>query len=377
MEWKIPFFDSDIGKEELTAVTRILDSGWLTMGEETSAFEQEFAAYLGVKYAFMVSNGTAALHLAHLTLEVTAGDEVICPSLTFVATANAIVYTGAKPVFADITSIDNFNISPEDIKKKIGKKTKGITVVHYAGYPCNMDEIMSIARKHGLYVIEDCAHSPGASYKGRMTGTIGDIGCFSFFSNKNLSTGEGGMIVTNREDIAKKIKLLRSHGMTTLTLDRYKGHSFTYDVLDFGFNYRSSELNAAIGRVQLAKLDIKNQKRKEITSKYIQRLSPEKRISLLFQHLDKDILPVYHLFPVLLENGINREKVMQSLKDKGVQTSIHYRPIHTFTAYQRYNDSYPLPFTQAIKDRTFTLPLFPFMTETHIDYVVDSLKQSF
>jgi dTDP-4-amino-4,6-dideoxygalactose transaminase len=377
MEWKVPFFDADMGKEELTAVTRILNSGWLTMGEETSAFEQEFAAYLRVKHAFMVSNCTAALHLAHLIHGIGAGDEVICPSLTFVATANSIVYTGAKPVFADITSMDNFNISTEDIKKKINKKTKGITVVHYAGYPCAMNEVLKIARDHGLYIVEDCAHSPGASYKGRMTGTMGDIGCFSFFSNKNLSTGEGGMIVTNNDTIAEKLRLLRSHGMTTLTLDRYKGHSFTYDVLDFGFNYRSSELNAAIGRVQLAKLNIKNQKRKEITFKYIQRLSQEDRISIIFQHLDEDILPAYHLFPVLLEHDINREKVMQCLKDKGVQTSIHYRPIHTFTAYQRYNDTYTLPFIQAIKDRTFTLPLFPFMTETQIDYVVDSLKQSF
>lgn len=191
MEWKIPLSDIDLDEEEIGAVTKVLRSKWLSMGPVTQQFEEEFAKYLGVKYAFGVANGTAALHIAHKVLGIAENDEVIVPSLTFVATANSVLYCGAKPVFADITSLDDFNISPEDIIEKITSKTKAITIVHYGGYPCDMDAIMKIASDHNLKVIEDAAHAPGAEYKSKKCGTIGDIGCFSFFSNKNLATGEG------------------------------------------------------------------------------------------------------------------------------------------------------------------------------------------
>jgi dTDP-4-amino-4,6-dideoxygalactose transaminase len=376
MVWKVPLFDTDIGPEEIDAVTRVLKSGWLTMGEETKAFEEEFAAFIGVKYAFMVSNCTAALYLAHIILGASNDAEVVCPSLTFVATANSIIQTGARPVFADITSLDYWNISPEDIERKITQQTRGITVVHYAGWPCEMDEIIMIAREHGLYVVEDCAHSVGASYKRKMTGTIGDIGCFSFFSNKNLSTGEGGMVVTDRDDIAERIILLRSHGMTTLTLDRYKGHAFTYDVVAFGFNYRSSEINAAIGRVQLKKLISKNRRREEIAMHYNKYISQVEGISPPFQCIDTDIRPTYYIYPVLLDNGIDRDKIMDNMKQKGVQTSIHYRPIHTFSVYNPFARKYQLPLTDELRERILTLPLFPTMTDEQIHYVLESLAAS-
>ncbi|MCK4830652.1 DegT/DnrJ/EryC1/StrS family aminotransferase, partial [bacterium] len=221
MNWRVPLADIDLGQAEVNAAIKVLKSKWLTMGQITEGFERKFAKYLGVKYAFAVASGTAALHIAHQILGIAKGDEVICPSLTFVATANSILYTGATPVFADITSLDDLNVSPEDILDKISSNTKAITVVHYGGYPCNMDRIMQIAKKHKLYVIEDAAHASGAEYKGKKCGTIGDIGCFSFFSNKNMTTGEGGMVVTNNDRLAKKIRTIRSHGMTTLTWDRY------------------------------------------------------------------------------------------------------------------------------------------------------------
>jgi len=242
------------------------------MGPVTQRFEEEFANYLGVKYAFGVANGTAALHIAHKVLGIGPGDEVIAPSLTFVATANSVLYCGAKPVFADVTSLNNFNISPDDILEKITTKTKAITIVHYGGYPCDMDAIMKIANGYNLKVIEDAAHAPGAKYEEKKCGTIGDIGCFSFFANKNLVTGEGGMIVTNDDALAESIRIMRSHGMTTLTWDRHKGHAHSYDVVDIGFNYRINEVASALGLVQLKKLDENNEKRRKIVEEYRKRL---------------------------------------------------------------------------------------------------------
>lgn len=373
MTWAVPLFDTDIGREEIDAVTRVLESGWLTMGEETSQFEREFAAYLGVRHAIFVANCTAALHLAHHVLGAVAGDEIICPSLTFVATANSIVQTGATPVFADITSPTDLTISPSAIERCITPRTKGVTVMHYGGYVCAMDDILPLARRHGLYIVEDCAHSPGASLDGRMTGTLGDIGCFSFFSNKNLSTGEGGMVVTDRDDLAEGVRLLRSHGMTTVTLDRHKGHAFSYDVMQHGFNYRSSEINAAIGRVQLRKLDGNNRRRRQLVAEYENRLQHVPSISLIFGGRPVGERAAAHIFPILLAPGTDRQAIMFALRDRGVQTSIHYRPVHSFTAFQCPVYEKALPVTTSIAERLVTLPLFPAMTQSQRDHVITEL----
>ena len=245
MAWKVCLSDIDFGSEELDRVAEVLRSKWLSMGEVTREFEARFAEFLGVKHAILVCNGTAALHLANLAVGVGPGDEVIVPSLTFVATANASAYCGAIPVFADIVGPEDLNVSPEDIRARITSKTKAITVVHHGGYPADMDAICRIAHEHGLAVIEDAAHAPGASLSGRMLGTIGDVGCFSFFSNKNLVTGEGGAVVTNNNHLAQSMRLMRSHGMTSLSYDRHKGHAFSYDVLRLGYNYRATEITAA------------------------------------------------------------------------------------------------------------------------------------
>jgi len=374
MAWKVPLFDLKFDDEEFEAVQRVLKSGWLTMGEETLKFEEEFSKYIGVKYALATSSCTAALHMAMLALDIGPGDEVICPSLTFVATSNSILYTGAKPVFADVTSLTDFNISPIDIEKKITDKTKAIVIVHYAGYPCNMAEICAIAKRHGLYLVEDCAHAPGAEYKGKKVGTFGDIACFSFFSNKNLSTGEGGMVVTDNSEFYEKLKLIRSHGMTTLTLDRHKGHAFSYDVVRLGFNYRIDEIRAAIGRVQLKKLEFNNQKRKEVANYYIEKLSACKFISIPFK--DYKEKSSYHIFPVLLDDRIDRTNLMKYLRDSGIQTSIHYRPIHQFSFYQRLGySSNGLESTEIIGKRELTLPLYPNIGYSQVDYIVSVLGQ--
>lgn len=375
MNWQVPLFDTDIEQGELDAVCQVLHSGWLTMGEEIKSFEREFAEFLGVKHAIMVSNCSTALHLAHHVLGANTGDEVVCPSLSFVATASSIVQTGAKPVFADVTSHDNLTVNPEEIERNITPRTKGIVVMHYGGYPCDMERIMAVARSRNLYVVEDCAHSPGASCPQGMTGTIGDVGCFSFFSNKNLSTGEGGMVVTNRDDLAERLRLLRSHGMTTVTLDRHKGHAFSYDVAECGFNYRSCEINAAIGRVQLNKLSAKNLRRKELVELYQQRFAGQDKVTPFFRSVGNGSNSAYHIFPVLLQEGADRIGFMTAMRDRGVQTSIHYRPIHTFSAYQGKFAGENLTITVDIATRLVTLPLYPTMTTQQLEIVVKSVAE--
>ena len=380
--WKIPLADIDIGQDEIAAVTDVLRSRWLSMGPVTAEFERDFAAYVGVKYAFAVTNCTAALHLAHLALGAGAGDTIVCPSLTFVATANAIRYTGATPVFADIAGEDNLNISPDDLDAKITTATKGICVVHYGGYPCDMDRIMHLARRYQLYVVEDVAHAPGAAcwmsdgLSGQRVlkkcGSIGDIGCFSFFANKNMTTGEGGVLTTNRDDLAEKIKLLRSHGMTSLTWDRERGHSFSYDVTALGYNYRFDELRAAIGLVQLHKLDTNNQKRKEFVNVYRELLNNIE--SILCPFPNDNSLSSYHLFPILLGKDDMRENFMTFMKHKGIQTSIHYPSIHKFSYYRSFNQHVTVPITDSIEKRIVTLPLYPSMSREKIEYIIASIK---
>ena len=374
MKWKIPLSDIDLGQDEIDAVIEVLKSKWLTMGEVTHNFEGAFAEYLDVKHAFAVANGTAALHIAHQVLGITEGDEVICPSLTFVATANSILYTGALPVFADVKSLDDLNISPESISEKITPRTKAITMVHYGGYPCDMDKISQIAKEHDLYIVEDAAHAPGAEINGKKLGTLGDIGCFSFFSNKNMTTGEGGMVVTDNDDIAEKIKRIRSHGMTTLTWDRHKGHAYSYDVMDLGFNYRLDEIRAAIGIVQLKKLQRNNQLRKKMVEIYRGRLNGINGIRIPFSnHKEKSS---YHIFPVLLNSRINRKNFIDKMRMRGIQTSIHYPPVHLFSFYREkfgYKEG-TLPITEDICGREVTLPLYPTMGFKSIEYIVRTIK---
>ena len=380
--WQVPLADLDLSQEETKAVMRVLTSRWLSMGPVTMGFEQRFADYIGVEYAFAVTNCTAALHLAHLALGTGPGDTIICPSLTFVATANAIRYTGATPIFADITGSDDLNIAPDSIEAKIDTTTKGICIVHYGGYPCDMERILHLARRYNLYVVEDAAHAPGAAawisdIRSGMRvltpcGNIGDIGCFSFFSNKNMTTGEGGMITTNDPALANKLRILRSHGMTSMTWDRDQGHSFSYDVVDLGYNYRIDEIRAAIGMVQLSKLAENNQKRGILTNFYREKLSDIEEISIPFQ--THESISSYHLFPIVLKNSSLRTKFMEYMKLKGIQTSIHYPPIHKFTNYRSLYDNKELPITEDIGDKIVTLPLYAGLKMEQADYVTVNIK---
>lgn len=371
MDWKVALSDLDYGVEEEQAVLDVLRRRWLTMGAMTQQFEQDFARFVDVPHALAVSNATEALHLAALALGIGAGDEVIVPSLTFVATANAMLYTGARVRFADVIGAEDLNISPTEIERQITPQTKAIVVVHYAGFPCRMPQIMEIAKRHNLAVIEDVAHAPGGSLDGRALGTWGDVGCFSFFSNKNMATGEGGMLVTHRDEIADKLRVLRSHGMTTLTWDRHKGHAYTYDVVDLGHNYRIDEIRAALGVEQLKKLPGNNARRKHITETYWEALQDT---ALGFPFRDSIGESAYHIFPVLLPEGADRKQFIDAMRAEGIQTSIHYPPIHQFSYYRPLYPETVLPKTENLAAREVTLPLYPAMQPQQIDAVVAAVK---
>ncbi|MBA7540142.1 UDP-4-amino-4-deoxy-L-arabinose--oxoglutarate aminotransferase [subsurface metagenome] len=367
MKWKITLCEPDIGQEEIGAVTNVLKSKWLTMGEVTQRFERAFVEKLEVKYAFAVTNGTVALHIANLALNIGSGDEVICPALTFVATANAVRYTRADVIFADSISEKDLTIDPEDVETKITKRTKAIIVVHYGGFSCNMDKIVEIAKKYNLKIIEDCAHSPLAWWRfkngtRKFVGSIGDIGCFSFFSNKNMITGEGGMITTNSDELAEKIKLLRSHGMTTLTYDRHKGHASGYDVVMLGYNYRIDEMRSALGLVQLKKLERNNQKRREIYRWYADAFKGNDNVIIPFT--DRNLEQATpHIMPIIIKN--NYQEIKQRLTDADIQTSKHYDLIPTFTLYKGSKFKSKVKYIKNI----LTLPMYPGMKKEDVEYI--------
>ncbi len=373
MGYKIPLFDLNFDEKEEQAVINTLRSKWISTGPKTVEFETLVTQMFKTKYAVAVSNCTVALHLALKLLGIGENDEVICPSLTFVATVNAILYLGAIPVFADISSFEDLTLNPDEIEKKVTSRTKAIIVMHYGGYACNMDAIMTIARKFNLKLVEDACHGPLAEYKGKKLGTIGDIGCFSFFSNKNISTGEGGMLVTSQTEVYEKARLLRSHGMTSLSYERSKGHSTSYDVIDLGYNYRMDDIRASIGIVQLSKLENDLKRRECIRNYYIERLSGIRGIIIPFKGFES--FSSNYIFPVILENStaIKRDGVRERLAKAGIQTSVHYPAVHRFSIYKKYKTC--LPVTNYVTDNLITLPMYAALTKEQIDFICDCLSQ--
>ena len=375
--WDIQLFKLNFDRREVDAAANVVAGGWLSMGEEINKFETAFGTFLGDGTCCKaVSNGTAALHIALLALDVGPGDEVIIPSLTFVADVNVVNLVGANPILGDATSLDDWNMSIESIQDLITEKTKAIIVVHYAGYPINdIAKISQLCKDKGIGLIEDVAHAPGASVNGKKCGTFGDVGCFSFFSNKNLSIGEGGMVSTQCQNLDQKLGYLRSHGMTTLTLDRHRGRAITYDVAQPGLNYRMDEIRAAIGSVQLDKLPAGNVRRGELTNRYRSNLrgSP---VIMPFENQGSNSTSVFHILPVLLPEKTDRVAVIGALKEKRIQSSIHYPPFWDFTAYKGQFSPDDSPVTADICRRQLTLPLFPTMTEDEVDQVCNALLEA-
>jgi len=371
--WKVTLSDIDFGPEEERAVLDVLRGKWLSMGSRTQDFEREFAREVGARHAVALGNGTAALHLALLACGVEPGDEVIVPALTFVATANAAIYCGARPVFADVVGESDLLIDPRDVERKITPRTRAIVPVHYAGYPCDMDALQALAADHSLRIVEDACHAPGAVWGAKPIGSIGDASCFSFFANKNLVTGEGGMVTTDDESVADAVRVRRNHGMTAATLDKHRGQTFSYDVVCTGYNYRLTEIEAALGLAQLARLRRNNEIRRGLVRRYREGLAAVDRLVVPFEGREES--SSCHIMPVVLPEGTDRPRVQSELKERGVQSSVHYPPLHRFS---RFRDAFEatVPNVDRVATRLLTLPLHPLMANADVELVCEALRES-
>lgn len=373
MGYQIPLFDLNFDEKEEAAVIATLRSKWISMGSQTEALEKKFSAMLSCQYSLGTTNCTVALHLALLLLGIKEGEEVIVPSLTFVATVNSIRYVGAVPVFCDVKGSDDLTVDPDMIETLITPKTRAIIVMHYGGFPCDMNRIMSISKKYNLKVLEDACHGPLSEYQGQKLGTIGHIGVFSFFSNKNISTGEGGMLVTNSPEYYEKGKLLRSHGMTSLSYERSKGHSTNYDVVELGFNYRIDDIRSAIGLVQIEKLQADINGRINVRKRYLKNLSANEKIIIPFKN-NREWVSNY-IFPIILKDSRaeRRDAVRNQLHEAGIQTSIHYPAVHRFSIYQKYGAN--LKETEYATDNEITLPMYAKLNDEQIDFITATVNK--
>ena len=354
----IPFFKTDYDKNELIQLKNVVKSGALSMGSVTDKFEEEISKKLRVKKnnVALVSSCTAALHLALLNAKIKPGDEVLCSSLTFVADANSILYVGAKPIFVDIESSENFNICVNDLKKKITKKTKAIIMTHYAGFPCRINIIKSLAKKFNLKLIEDACHTIFSVYKKKYLGLNGDYGVFSLYGNKNITTGEGGIIISKKKNI-DEIKKLRNHGIEKSLKERSQSRNPIYNISNLGFNYRIDDLRSSLGLSQIKKIDKINYQRKEKALNYYKLFNlKHKEIKMIFRKFIGKSFS-YHLFVILLPKKINRKKLINYLFKNGIETSVHYKPIHEFNLYKKRKIK--LKKLDKISKNILSLPIYP------------------
>jgi dTDP-4-amino-4,6-dideoxygalactose transaminase len=369
-QWKVPLADVTVPETDIEAVAEVYRSGWLSMGPETEALERDLAEFAGVPHAIAAANGTAALHLLCAGIELGPGDEVVVPSLTFVATVNAVAYTGARPVFAEVRGLTEPWLSAEAAAAVIGPRTKAIMNMTYGGHPGDTLELAALADERGIALLQDAAHAPGTRLGEGEVAAIGRGGALSFFSNKNLAVGEGGAAVTSDDDLAARMRLLRSHGMTTLTWDRHRGHASGYDVVALGFNYRMDEPRAALARARLRRLRDENAARAELDARYRERLAGVPGVAAT-EAPPSGCTGSHHLFTVVLDDGLDREAVRSALADAGVQTSVHYPPAHRFSIYA--DAGADLPLTDRYAAQAVTLPMFAHMTHDQQDLVVDAL----
>ncbi len=371
---EIPLFDLRLEEQDLEAVAQTLRSGWLTLGPRTAALEEAFAAHLGARHAVALSSCTAALHLAYLAAGLGPGDEVIVPSFTFVASAAAALYCGATPVFAEIVSRENPSLDPDDVARRITPRTRAVCVVHYAGYPAAADRLRELCDAHGLALIEDVAHAPSATLAGRKLGTWGLAGAFSFFSNKVLSVGEGGLLCTDSDEVAALARSRRSHGMTSGTWDRHRGHAETYDIVGLGYNYRLDEPRAALLLSRLERLETDIARRRELTLRYRELLGAVEGIIVPFEDAQVASSSCY-IMPIMIERESLRGRLGARLRELGIQTSVLYPSIHRFTAYRERFPDVSLPITELASRSELTLPLYPHMTHEDQDRVAAALAE--
>ena len=372
----LPFGKPTIGEEEINEMIDTLKSGWLSMGPKTIKFEEAFKEYTGANYAVSCNSCTMALFLSLYGLGIKEGDEVILPTTTFTSAANVVVHLGAKPVFVDIER-DTFNIDPEKIEEKITDKTKAIMPMHYAGHSVDMDRIMEIAQKHNVFIVEDAAHAVGSEYKGKKIGSIGDVTCFSFYATKTMTTGEGGMITTNNEELANKLKTLRLHGISSDAWKTYsdKG-SWYYEVMDAGFKAKMTDMQAALGLHQLKKLDSFIEARQKNSEKYTKMLSEIEGITT--PTVKDNIKHSWYIYTILIDGlKINRDEVIKALRAENIGTSVHFIPLHLQPFYQKtfgYKEG-DFPNAEYVYNRLISLPFFSHMTDKDIEDTVNAVAK--
>jgi dTDP-4-amino-4,6-dideoxygalactose transaminase len=367
----VPVADLAFSEADVETVAEVYRSGWLTMGPRTEELEHAFAAYTGMRHAVALSSGTAALHLACLAAGLGRGDEVVVPSLTFIATVNAIAYTGAQPVFADVAGLRQPWLSAAAAEQAISERTKAIMTMTYGGHPGDTAALRELSERHGLLLLEDAAHAAGSRLDGRHLGTFGLAGAFSFFSNKNLAVGEGGMLISDDDELAERVRMLRSWGVSVPTWDRKRGRPSEYDVGSLGFNYRIDEARAALAWRRLHRLDEDNRRRGEHDAHYRRAFADVDGLTLTMGPA-KGAVQSHHLFTIVLEQGIDRAAFRAALSKRGIQTSVHYPPVHGFSLYARTRTA--LPATEEYSARTVTLPLFSHMTEDQRERVIDAVR---
>lgn len=376
-QYQIPFFRPTIGQEEIDSVVETLKSGWLTTGPKVRKFEQAFAQSVGAEFAIAVSSCTAALHLALEAVGVGPGDEVLVPSLTFASTGETVMHLGGRPVLID-SCPDTLCIDPDQLERKITKRTKAVLPVHYGGHPCDMDEIQAIARKHGIAVIEDAAHAIPAHYRDRPVGAISDLTCFSFYANKTITTGEGGMVTTNDRELADRVRLMSLHGISKDAWKRFSAEgSWYYEILAPGYKYNMTDLAAAIGLHQLEKSGRFHQQRSAIAESYDAAFAdlPEIKVPAVRE----EVVSAWHLYVIQVDVerlSISRNDFIKALNAAGIGTSVHYLPLHMHPLYRDRFGYAPedLPVAQSAFDRIISLPIYPTMTDAEIEHVTSTVR---
>ncbi|MDR4433035.1 DegT/DnrJ/EryC1/StrS family aminotransferase [Bacillus tequilensis] len=373
----ISFHRPDITNEELETVAETIKSGWISKGPKVIEFEKKLGEYLSAEHVISCNSGTAALHMALLALGVGEGDEVIVPSFTFCSSVNVILHVGATPVFADICE-DDLCIDPEDVRQKLSPRTKAVIAVHFAGYPANLDELSGICKEHGLYLIEDAAHALGTRYKGKMIGTHGDAVCFSFYATKNITTGEGGALILQDEAAAERARLYGWHGITKNAWNRYgeKG-SWRYDVLLPGFKYNMTDIQAALGLIQLKRAAEIQEKRTKIANYYASELiNQSERAALPLTDIPSHVTHSWHLFILRVKKRgeMERDQFIENMKAKHIGLSVHFIPVHMHPYYREHFPA-KLPVTERIFSEIVSLPLYSQLSKENCQYIVQSIKE--
>jgi dTDP-4-amino-4,6-dideoxygalactose transaminase len=374
----LPFHTPCIDEEEIRAVIETLGAGWITTGPKTKLFEEAFAGYIGARHAVAVSSCTAALHLSLEAIGLREGDEVLVPTVTFTATAEVVTYFRAKPVLVDVDPV-HFNLSPEDAERKITPKTRAIIPVHFMGHPCTMDRILELASTKGLTVIEDAAHAIPASYRGRSVGTLSTLTAFSFYATKTLTTGEGGMVTTEDDSLADRIRLMRLHGMSRDAWKRYSAEgSWRYEIREAGYKYNLTDPQSALGLVQLSKCENMWRARVEIAQKYDRALASTEAYRT--PRVAFDVQPAWHLYVILIKPSVlrvHRDQIIDELRRRGIGTAVHFIPLHLHPYYQRtwgYRAG-QFPVAEDYFDRCISLPIYPRMTPEDTDRVIEGLQE--